>query len=197
MPSRSARPKPSPATPASWSSSSARRWRRKGLGARRLDLLFHRVDNRIEAIRVGTALPVRDVKRLTRLLCDKIETIDPGFGIEMMTPGRDARRAAWRRSRSISSLVEEPEADVSDLIDILANRVGEQRLYRFAPVASDVPERSVARVAPTGARHRRGLARPLAAAVAAAAASRADRDRRAAARPSAGRPSPGAASAGA
>ena len=56
----------------------------KGLGARRLDLLFHRVDNRIEAIRVGTALPVRDVKRLTRLLCDKIETIDPGFGIEIM-----------------------------------------------------------------------------------------------------------------
>ena len=57
----------------------------KGLGARRLDLLFHRVDNRIEAIRIGTALPVRDVKRLTRLLCDRIETVAPGFGIEIMT----------------------------------------------------------------------------------------------------------------
>ena len=56
----------------------------KGLGARQLDLLFHRVDNRIEAVRIGTARPVRDVKRLTRLLCDKIETIDPGFGIEIM-----------------------------------------------------------------------------------------------------------------
>jgi protein ImuB len=33
------------------------------------------------------------------------------------------------------------------LIDILSNRVGETRLYRFAPVASDVPERSVQRVA--------------------------------------------------
>jgi len=32
----------------------------KGLGARRLDLLFHRVDNRIEAIRVSVAQPVRD-----------------------------------------------------------------------------------------------------------------------------------------
>ena len=57
----------------------------KGLGARRLDLLFHRVDNRIEAIRVGTAKPVRDAKRLTRLLCDQLETIDPGFGVELMT----------------------------------------------------------------------------------------------------------------
>ena len=44
----------------------------RGLGAKRLDLLLHRVDNRLEAIRVGTALPIRDVKRLTRLLCDKI-----------------------------------------------------------------------------------------------------------------------------
>jgi protein ImuB len=38
--------------------------------------------------------------------------------------------------------------DVSDVIDILANRVGEDRLYRFAPVQSDVPERSVQRIAP-------------------------------------------------
>jgi hypothetical protein len=30
----------------------------KGLGARKLDLRFHRVDNRIEVIRVGTAVPV-------------------------------------------------------------------------------------------------------------------------------------------
>jgi protein ImuB len=48
----------------------------------------------------------------------------------------------------ISSLTEEPEADVSSLIDTLANRIGEQHLYRFAPVASDVPERSVQRIAP-------------------------------------------------
>ena len=37
----------------------------KGLGVRKLDLRFHRVDNRLEAIRVGTARPVRDIKRLS------------------------------------------------------------------------------------------------------------------------------------
>jgi protein ImuB len=47
-----------------------------------------------------------------------------------------------------SLLSDEPDADVSALIDTLINRVGEDRLYRFAPVASDVPERSVQRVAP-------------------------------------------------
>jgi protein ImuB len=118
----------------------------RGLGARRLDLLFGLVDNRIEAIRVGTAQPVRDVKRLTRLLCDKIETVDPGFGIEIMRLAATAAEP-FAAKQVISSLVEEPEADVSGLIDILSNRVGETRLYRFAPVASDVPERSVQRVA--------------------------------------------------
>jgi len=120
----------------------------KGLGARRLDLLFHRVDNRLEAIRVGTAVPVRDVKRLTRLLTDRIETVDPGFGIELMTLTATLAEP-FGAKQIISSLVEEPEPDISDLIDVLANRIGEQRLYRFAPVESDVPERSVQRIAPT------------------------------------------------
>lgn len=117
----------------------------RGLGARRLDLLFGLVDNRVQAIRVGTAQPVRDIKRLTRLLCDKIETVDPGFGIEIMRLAATAAEP-FATKQTISSLVEEPEADVSGLIDILSNRVGETRLYRLAPVASDVPERSVQRV---------------------------------------------------
>lgn len=40
----------------------------RGLGARRLDLLVHLVDNRRQAIRVGTGKPVRIVKVLTRML---------------------------------------------------------------------------------------------------------------------------------
>jgi protein ImuB len=119
----------------------------KGLGARHLDLLFQLVDNRIEAIRIGTALPVRDAKRLTRLLCDKIETIDPGFGIEIMRLAATVAEPLPPRQTNFS-LSEETEVDISGLIDTLANRVGHRRLYRFAPVASDVPERSVRRIAP-------------------------------------------------
>jgi protein ImuB len=118
----------------------------RGLGARRLDLIFGLVDNRVQAVRIGTARPVRDVKRLTRLLCDKIEKVDPGFGIEIMRLAATAAES-FATKQIISSLVDEPEADVSGLIDILSNRVGESRLYRCAPVASDVPERSVRRIA--------------------------------------------------
>ena len=123
----------------------------RGLGAKRLDLLFHRVDNRIEAIRVGTALPVRDAKRLTRLLCDKIEKVDPGFGIEIMVLSAPVAEPLGAK-QSISSLVQEPNADITALIDTLSNRVGENRLYRFTPVQSDVPERSVKKIAPTAQR---------------------------------------------
>jgi protein ImuB len=119
----------------------------KGIGARRLDLLFHLVDNRIEAIRIGTALPVRDVKRLTRLLCDKIETIDPGFGIEIMRLAATLAEPLPPRQKDFP-LAGETEGDISALIDTLANRVGHRRLYRLAPAESDVPERSVRRIAP-------------------------------------------------
>jgi protein ImuB len=119
----------------------------KGLGARRLDLLFHLVDNRIEAIRIGTARPVRDAKRLTRLLCDRIETVDPGFGIEIMRLAATLAEPLPPQQRDFLP-PGETDGDISALIDTLTNRVGHQRLYRFAPVASDVPERSVRRIAP-------------------------------------------------
>jgi protein ImuB len=122
----------------------------RGLGARRLDLLCHRVDNRVEAVRVGTAKPVRDIKRLARLLTDKIETIAPGFGIELMALSAPVAEPLAYRALG-SSLTDAAEPDVSGLIDTLANRVGAQRLYRLAAVESDVPERSVRKVAPLSA----------------------------------------------
>ena len=117
----------------------------RNLGVRRLDLRCHRVDDRIQAIRVGTALPIRDEKRLTRLLCDKIETIEPGFGIEVMTLAATLAEPLARR-QMVNSLVETAAPDVSDLIDTLTNRLGGRAVFRAAPVASDVPERSVRRV---------------------------------------------------
>lgn len=115
---------------------------RQGLGARRLDLLFTRVDNRIEAIRAGTAKPLRDVKRMTRLLCDKIETVAPGFGIELMTLTASVAEPLDYRSTA-TSLIEPAAPDLSDLVDTLANRMAHGRLYRCAPTQSEVPERGI------------------------------------------------------
>src|SRR3546814_10552358 len=48
--------------------------------------------------------------------------------------------------QTVTSLIDDAILDVSDLVDTLANRFGGRRIYRAAPVASDVPERSVCRV---------------------------------------------------
>lgn len=118
---------------------------KQGLGARRLDLICLRVDNHRQAVRVGMAVPVRDAKRMTRLLCDKIETIEPGFGIEVMTLAATIAEPLALK-QAANSLIEEAAADISDLVDTLANRVGEHAIYRASPVASDVPERAVCRI---------------------------------------------------
>ncbi|MFN8683606.1 DNA polymerase Y family protein [Paracoccus sp. P2] len=117
----------------------------RGLGARRLDLLCHRIDNRIETVRIGLARPVSEPARLRRLLCDKIETIDPGLGIEIMSLAATIAEPLAAK-QAVSSQIETPEPDLSGLIDTLANRVGARGVYRFAPVASDVPERAVCRI---------------------------------------------------
>lgn len=118
----------------------------QGVGARRLDLICARVDNRAQAVRVGLARPTRDLKRLTRLLCDRIETIDPGFGIELLTLA--APVVAPMGPGQTVSLIDPATPDLSGLVDLLANRVGPQGLYRATPVQSDVPERAVGRIAP-------------------------------------------------
>lgn len=119
----------------------------KGLGAKRLDLICHRVDNRLQALRVGTATPVRDVKRLTRLLTDKMETIEPGFGIETLSLTATLAEPLSEK-QTLTAIVDDGVPDVSDLVDTLINRVGEHCLYRAAPVATEVPERAVRRIPP-------------------------------------------------
>ncbi len=120
----------------------------QGLGAIRLDLRFERIDNRTEAIRVGLARPVRDVGRLARLLCDRIETVDPGLGVEAMVLAAPVVLPLdW--SPISGDLTGPATPDIGDLIDLLANRLGPQKLYRLAPAQSDVPERATRKLPPT------------------------------------------------
>lgn len=49
-----------------------------GAGARRLDLLFERVDGSIQTVRIGTARPSHDAAHLARLLTERLESVDPG-----------------------------------------------------------------------------------------------------------------------
>jgi protein ImuB len=121
---------------------------RKGLGVRRTDLIVETVDGTRQAIRAGTAKPARDNTWLAKLFRDRTEKIDPGYGIEKLSLVAVMTEPLEESQRS-SSLVDDQFEDITPLIDILGNRG--QRVYRFAPVASDVPERSVQRIAASAA----------------------------------------------
>ena len=117
---------------------------RAGQGARRLDLRFERVDGSTQAIRIGTARPVRDARHLGRMLDERLERIDPGLGVEAMRL-IVAIADPLGFVQTASSVVAEPSPDLAPLVDRLVNRLGETGIYRIAPVESDVPERSVRR----------------------------------------------------
>jgi protein ImuB len=74
----------------------------------------------------------------------KIETIEPGFGLDSMR--LVAGRVEPLGPEQLSG--DKPEADLAMLVDRLAGRLGSKRLYRASAVESDVPERSVVRVGP-------------------------------------------------
>jgi protein ImuB len=115
---------------------------RAGLGARRLDLLFERVDGSIQAIRIGTARPARDARHLGRMLDERLECVDPGLGVEAMHLIA-ATTDPLGFVQTSSSLLADASHDIAPLVDRLANRLGAALVYRIAPVESDVPERSV------------------------------------------------------
>jgi protein ImuB len=118
---------------------------RAGLGARRLDLRFERVDGSAQTLRVGTARPVRDARHLGRMFEERLAQVDPGPGVEAM---RLAVAVAEPLDfvQAASCLIGPGAPDLAPLVDRLANRLGESFVYRIAAVESDVPERSVRRV---------------------------------------------------
>lgn len=114
-----------------------------GLGARRLDLRFRRVDNQVTALRVGAARATRDPVHVARLFGERLETIDPGFGIETAVLVASRVEPLSLRQLEARADDEEAEPDLAPLVDRIAGRIGSARVYRLAPVESDIPERSI------------------------------------------------------
>ena len=122
--------------------------RKAGLAARAFTLLCDRVDGAVQRIAIGTARATRDGKHLLRLLSMRIETIEPGFGLDAMRllAGRCEPLGAEAIEGELAGA--KPAPDLAPLVDRLAGRLGHRHLYRASAVESDVPERSVRRVGP-------------------------------------------------
>jgi protein ImuB len=99
-------------------------------------------------LRIGTALPNRTPGRLVKLLAPKLESVDPGFGVEVVTlAAHRVEPLAEQQDRLTADQADESE-EVAALVDRLSNRLGEARVWRAAPEESHAPERAVARASP-------------------------------------------------
>jgi protein ImuB len=147
----------------------AARLAREGMGARRLALGFHRIDSRVEHIRLGTARPSRDPRHLAKLFAAKLDTVDPGLGVEdmilavfaadplppeqLVSHFRDPPPQAGEDVRRTSGGQVGASSDIAFLLDRLGNRFGLDAISHIEPRQSHIPERASIFVPINGSPH--------------------------------------------
>jgi protein ImuB len=107
-------------------------------GARRLTFTCHRMDASQWACSIGTGQPERDPAHLFRLFREKLDGIDPGFGIEVMILAATLTAPLAPEQHSIAK--QSRQGEVVHLIDRLGNRFGDSNVVRLTPKASHIPE---------------------------------------------------------
>jgi protein ImuB len=114
-----------------------------GQGARTLVLSCERMDSTSQIIEVGTSRPARRPPHLARLFHEKLDHLDPGFGIEVMilTAPLVAPMKAEQSSMD-GDACEEREGVVSELVDRLGNKLGGGQVVTLKPQASHIPEKA-------------------------------------------------------
>lgn len=130
----------------------------QGLGLRRARLALSRADGSTAGIAIGTAAPVNAAAHLMSLLLPKLESIDAGFGIdivrldalavEAVTPRQDVLggTAGLAREAGLAAQVDTtttPGSALAHLADRLANRLGPGNVTSTTPAPSHIPERAV------------------------------------------------------
>ncbi len=148
-----------------------------GQGARRFRLRAYRADGTEAAVEARAARPSRAAEHVARLFRDRLEDLDPGYGIDLLTleaAGLAPLDPAPRGLGPALGAAETDAAALAALADRLAARLGPEAVTVRTPVESHLPERAeraspfdgalpdwdAARPGPWGARPLRLLDRP-------------------------------------
>ena len=123
---------------------------RQAKGARRIELELHRVDGLVRRIRVGASRPLNEARAVVRLFEERLaspqeETIDAGFGVDLM---RLQCLAAEPLAPSQAEIERAHEAEraraLADLLDRLSARLGPRAVIRRALIEAHLPEQAEA-----------------------------------------------------
>ncbi|MEO1732944.1 MAG: DNA polymerase Y family protein [Pseudomonadota bacterium] len=121
----------------------------RGRGLRSVRLEAHRTDQKAEVVYVGLARPSRDPHRIRPLLEMKVDSIDAGFGIDMLRleaietePLHDRDKVGHLQAgRAVRERLEGNSA-LDDLVGKLGARVGLEAITRRHPASSNIPEKT-------------------------------------------------------
>ena len=113
----------------------------RGFGSRRLLLAVFRSDGTVSSVEAATARASRDPAHLARLFDGRLESLDPGFGFDLVTLAATVAEPLAARQPGLDGRRDEGE-DLARLVDRLSARFGPRALVRPAPRESHIPERT-------------------------------------------------------
>jgi len=115
---------------------------RAGRGAKRIRLAIYRADGSSAMVEAGFTAPARDPRHITKIFQDKIDTVDAGFGVDLMTFAALITEPLLPAQSSFATSDERRRQ--GELIDRLANRLSRDAVRKLLPRDSHIPERAQA-----------------------------------------------------
>lgn len=117
----------------------------RGSGGRHFAVRLYRSDGAVRDLAIETGQPTRDPALLQRLFRERIEALadplDPGFGFDLIRFAVSVTEPLTHVQPDLAAGTQQGET-LAALIDRLSVRHGRERIRRFVPVDSHVPERA-------------------------------------------------------
>ncbi len=117
--------------------------RARGQGGRRFEVSLYRSDGAVQRVGVETGRPARDPALIVRLFAERLDALadplDPGFGYDAMRLDVPVTEALETTQSDFEGKDGGGE-DLGALTDRLGARLGRERVRRFAPGNSHIPE---------------------------------------------------------
>ena len=120
------------------------RLQKEGKGLRTAIFKCFRLDNRIEQISIGTNSASNTANHLFKLFTEKIETIEPGLGIELFILEAPKTEPVVSIQQSILNIESDlNDSKIAELLDRISNKMGAHVIHRYLPDEHHWPERSI------------------------------------------------------
>jgi protein ImuB len=110
------------------------------LGARHLELALYRTDATVVRATVGTSHAVRDPAHLERLFREKLQKLDAGFGVEVITLAAVTVAPLASIQPSMGFGQDLKKESTAKLVDCFCNRLGNANVVHLTEHASHIPE---------------------------------------------------------